>query len=97
MQAEPRQVEVGIAFGETSAIRREKQGKMCIRDSRYLAYELLDETQHLICKKAALFEKPKHCTWKKPEIQVSFQEKEGKTAIIVCADTFVKGLSLIHI
>lgn len=67
------------------------QGDM---DHRYLAYELLDETQHVICKKAALFEKPKHFTWKKPEIQVSFQEKEGKTAIIVCADTFVKGLCL---
>ena len=63
-------------------------------DHRYLAFALLDEEGTVISKKAVLFEKPKHFQWKKPEIAVTFGEKDGKTAITLRAGTFVKGLCL---
>lgn len=63
-------------------------------DHRYLAYELLDESGAVLCKKAVLFEKPKHFAWKKPTISAAFTEKDGKTVITLCSDTFAKGVCL---
>ena len=63
-------------------------------DHRYLAYELVDENGAVLCKKAVLFEKPKHFAWKKPEISAVFSEKDGKTAITLSSDTFAKGVCL---
>lgn len=63
-------------------------------DHRYLAYELLDESGAVLCKKAVLFEKPKHFAWKKPAISADFTEKDGKTVITLCSDTFAKGVCL---
>lgn len=63
-------------------------------DHRYLAYELVDEYGAVLCKKAVLFEKPKHFAWRKPEISVAFTEKDGKTAITLSSDTFAKGVCL---
>lgn len=63
-------------------------------DHRYLAYELLDESGAVLCKKALLFEKPKHFAWKKPTISADFTEKDGKTVITLCSDTFAKGVCL---
>ena len=48
----------------------------------------------MLCKKAVLFEKPKHFAWKKPEISAVFSEKDGKTAITLSSDTFAKGVCL---
>ncbi len=63
-------------------------------DHRYLTYELVDENGAVLCKKAVLFEKPKHFAWKKPEISAVFSEKDGKTAITLSSDTFAKGVCL---
>ena len=59
---------------------------------RYLAYELVDENGAVLCKKAVLFEKPKHFSWKNPKISAVFSEKDGKTAITLSSDTFAKGV-----
>ncbi len=61
---------------------------------RYLAYELVDENGAVLCKKAVLFEKPKHFSWKNPKISAVFSEKDGKTAITLSSDTFAKGVCL---